>query len=121
MSREQWGHGYWRGVQDAESGKAHDNFSDDVKKFICHMCISNGAKTYDKSLFAVSELLAICRMAGVSEKYAKKVYDYIMENEPYGCYISGNPHTTWTDDYFVLPCGFNDVNYWTKELERIES
>lgn len=116
MSREQWGHGYWKGVQDAQNGKIKSKFSDEVKYWIAMMCSVNEFKSYDKSLYSVSDFIFDFNL---SEKYAKRVYDYVLNNNYYEfrpnqfswCYISGEPWDNWHDDYFVLP----GANYSPKE------
>lgn len=82
------------------------------------MWLDNQKKEYDKSLYPVRQLFAFCRFCGIDEKYAKAVYDYVMHNEPYGCYISGAPKDKMIDDYFVLSPlfelenGLDQQDYW---------
>ena len=113
MSREQWGHGYWQGVKDAETGKNKTRTDDEAAFMVCNMCIINADKDYDRSLFSVREFIAFCRFAGLSKKYAKRIYDYIFANEPYGCYVSGHESGPWEDDYFVLPG--EEKEFWLQE------
>lgn len=105
MSREQWGHGYWSGVRDAEMGKVKNHISiQSLSEFlVCHMVLSNRNKTHDRSLFPVSELCTMACFIGLPDKNAKDVYNYVFHKEPFGCYISGAPGEHWTLDYFVLP------------------
>ena len=120
MSREQWGHGYWKGVEDANSGKVRTPIEDEAKHAICLMCASNEKKEYDRTLFPVREFIAFCHMAGLGEKYAKNVYDYVMNNMPYGAYISGGARNPWYEDYFVVPVWDEDADWWRRELNSIE-
>ena len=117
MSREQWGHGYWKGVEDATAGKVRLKFPDEVKYWVCQMCISNCNKSYDRTLFPVREFIWLCDFCGISERYAKKVYDYIILNEPFGCYVSGPANGSWDKDYFVLPVA--DKAHWQKIADEI--
>ena len=117
VSKEQWGNGYWKGVDDAQNGKIKHKFSDEVKYWICHMTYVNEAyKPYDKSLYRVQDLIndwAFVMDYKIAERQAKKVYDYILNwKEPYfyveglgSTYISGSRWSDWRDDYFVLPIG----------------
>ena len=117
MSREQWGHGYWQGVKDAQMGKVKTQFPLEAEWLICRMCVENDDKDYDKSLYPVRQLISKLHFCGLDEKYAKRVYDYVMYNEPYGSYISGNPRAEWTEDYFVLPFGYNKVSIWKERAQ----
>lgn len=105
MSREQWGHGYWQGVNDALSGSVVKN---DIEKLsrtmICCMCKINKNNTHDKLLFPVSSAFRFfCDWIGIDEKEFKTSYTYILNNEPLGCYISGHPNDDMMNDFFVLP------------------
>lgn len=113
MSRAQWGHGYWQGVKDAEFRKKRARMDDEAAFMVCNMCIMNANKDYNRSLFPVKEFISFCRFAGLNKEYAKSVYDYIMANEPYGCYISGDVDWDWEYDYFCLPCG--EKEFWIQE------
>ena len=125
MSREQWGNGYWKGVDDAQNGKIKHKFSDEVKYWICRMVYTNTAyKPYDKSLYRVQDLINDWAFAidyKIAERKAKAIYDYILNwKEPYFyvdglcfAYISGEQWADWRDDFFVLPIG--------KKLEDIEN
>lgn len=103
MSREQWGHGYWKGVEDATNGNVNSSVSDIARYFVCQMCIANKRKECDRLLFSVTLFRSWCIVAGFSDRYAKRIYDYILNNEPYGCYVSGESWNKWTQDCFVLP------------------
>lgn len=117
MSREQWGHGYWKGVEDATCGNVRSSLPVIAKWLVCNMCISNADKDYDRSLFPVKELIAFLACVGLDTKYAQKVYKYVQKNEPYGCYISGHPKAPWKEDYFVLP--FDSKDAWQKEADSL--
>ena len=110
MSQSQWGHGYWKGVEDAKNGTVtKDNTELWAKFYCCHFMISNSDKEYDRSLYPVSEFIArAVGFDGISRNLAKKIYDYIMINQPYGCYVSGEHDAPWEEDYFV-------IGNWTKE------
>ena len=124
MSREQWGHGYWKGVSDAQNGAVKGNIKDEAMYWIANMCVSNKRKTLDASLYPVKEWLSMCRFCGLSERYAKRIYDYVythnhFEFEPQRhslCYITGDERNSWTEDYFCLPIG----NYETAEWAAIK-
>ena len=99
MSNEQWGHGYWKGVQDANAGTVNRKFQDEVHLLVCDMCIENETKTYDKTLYPVIQLIARLN----DEKYVKRVYDYILAINSPVCFISGPAYGPWENDCFVLP------------------
>ena len=106
MSREQWGHGYWKGVKDAKEGKViqKDEIEKLSKVFVCVMCNFNRTKACDKTLFSVRELYIFATtIVGLSEELIHEVYNYILHYTPYGCYVSGDLNDDWMKDYFVLP------------------
>ncbi len=113
MSRQQWGHGYWQGVKDTEAGKKRIRIDDEAAFMVCNMCIMNADKDYDKSLFSVKEFISFCRFAGLNKKYAKMIYDNILKNGHYGCYITGYSEDPWENDYFCLPGA--EKEFWLKE------
>lgn len=129
MSREQWGHGYWRGFEDAKRSmnRTGDSFKDDVKFWIANMCISNWDKSESRTLYPVREWISAARMCGITEKYARKVYDYILRNNFYDfepesyswCYVSGGEQSNWNDDYFVIPIGDRKKEEWQNIADRI--
>jgi hypothetical protein len=131
MSREQWGHGYWQGVEDAQSGTIRKKytFKDEVKFWIANMCISNCSKTYDASLFSVRDFVFYITQCGLSEKYAKKVYDYILKHNMYDfkpkvyceCYVSGDKRWKWFEDYFVLPISCYTRDEWQQIANKLKS
>lgn len=130
MSREQWGHGYWKGVEDAEMGKVRTKikFLDEVKFWIANMCCSNWHKTYDATLFPVEEWISYANFCGMDIKYAKKVYDYILKNNYYDfepgqyswCYVSGSSKSKWYDDYFVIPINNYSLEEWQGFVDEIQ-
>ena len=105
MSRQQWGHGYYQAIKDIEDGTLKVN--NDVEKLstilICTMCNINRNVLHDKSLFSVKDLLLHSEVAGIPQEFIHKSYNFIMANEPYGCYVSGENGKDWLYDYFVLP------------------
>ena len=105
MSREQWGHGYWKGVNDAISGSVGKTDIERLSEtMVCCMCRANQSKEFDKSLFAVSQAFTLfCRFSGINEEDFKNAYKYILNKEPLGCYVSGNPNDDMMNDFFVLP------------------
>lgn len=122
MSREQWGHGYWKGVEDAQSGKVRSKFPDEVKYWIAMMCSANEYKDYDRGIYKVSDFIFDFNL---ENKYAKRIYDYIfnrqLHNKDYydfrpdewsWCYISGDPKDDWYDDYFVIPYANYSCEEW---------
>ena len=123
MSREQWGHGYWKGVEDAQAGKVRSKFLDEVKYWIAMMCSTNEYKTYDKSLYSVSDFAFDFNL---SQKYAKKIYDYILNNNYYDfrpgqwswCYVSGNSWDKWYEDYFVIPYSSYSPEEWCNIIDE---
>ena len=117
MSRKQWGHGYWKGVEDAENGKILMSRKDICEYWIAHMCLSNIHKDHDRSLYPVHELIArLCGCEGYELSDVKKIYDYIMSYQPLDCYVSGYPKEEWTQDWFVIPNLDED-----EALEKIQS
>ena len=117
MSREQWGAGYWQGVEDARNGKVRTNIEALAGWCVCLMRIDNEKKSYDRTLFPVAQLVAYFQSAGLDKSLVKAVYDYIMRHEPYGCYIGGFFADPWYEDYFVLPWG--RVEEYEKERDRL--
>ena len=117
MSREQWGHGYWKGVEDAQSGKIKSKFPDEVKYWIAMMCSTNEYKDHDHSLYSVSDFIFDFSL---DIRYAKRIYNYILKNNYYDfrpnkwswCYVSGDQFSKWDDDYFVLPYGHYSPEEW---------
>lgn len=128
MSREQWGHGYWKGVEDAQAGKVRAQFPTEVKFWIAHMCASNYRKDYDRSLFAVSDWIRFARFCGMGETYAKRIYDFILRHEFYEfepdrqswCYVSGSARSNWVDDYFVVPWSDYELPEWEKIIDGMQ-
>ena len=107
MSREQWGHGYRQGVRDAEIG--HVRKSADLKKFaedaLVMMWKWNQKKINDRSLFPVNAFKSYLALFGdnMNEKGLwKDIYDYILYNEPFGCYVSGPSNKSIDEDFFVV-------------------
>lgn len=117
MSREQWGHGYWKGVEDAQSGTVKSKFPDEVKYWIAMMCSFNEHKDYDHSLYRAGDLILNYNL---SWQYAKRIYNYILNNNYYDfrpgrwswCYVSGLQNSKWNDDYFVLPVSDYGPEEW---------
>lgn len=106
MSRQQWGHGYWQGVNDANSGKVKPSepSAEDLTMLCMTFMVDHNRGEYDSSLFPVWGLVA-----SIGENDAKKVYDYSLKNQ----LIGDGMGDSWTDDYFLLPA-------WTeKECEEI--
>lgn len=104
MSREQWGNGYWQGIYDAQIGTVKQK--EDIQK-IAEECLKqmwrfNQSKDQDRSLFHVNELRCFLMACGLPSDTWKKVYDYVMYHQPYGCYISGFSNDPPEEDYFVL-------------------
>ena len=129
MSREQWGHGYWRGVEDATNGVVRSiPFKEEVMYWIANMCCSNYRKDFDATLFPVAEWIEYASFCGLSEKYAKKVYDYILNNNYYDfkpqayswCYVSGNAKSDWRNDFFVLSISNYTLKEWEKIVDEIQ-
>lgn len=106
MSREQWGHGYWKGVEDHAAGRVKDHI--DIKK-MAEMCVlamvKMNAHVYEgRSLLKVSTFETFAyRFCGIDTHTLDRVYDYILHNEPFGAYVSGAPDADKRDDYYVLP------------------
>jgi hypothetical protein len=117
MSQKQCGHGYWKGVYDALNDTIKTDIGKQAEWCVCQMCIINEEKNYSKLVFPVKELQICCALAGLDRLYVKRIYDYIMHNEPYGCYVSGENGSKWTDDCFILPNGIDGT--WQAEAERI--
>ena len=121
MSREQWGHGYWKGVEDAQIGNIRLPIDDEVKLWIATMCRFNSKSHYDRSLFPVSSFISFVYFCGMDEKYAKKIYNYILNhnyyefkpNEPACCYVTGSWRNDWAKDYFVIPVHQYSYDEWT--------
>lgn len=126
MSREQWGHGYWKGVADAKNGRVSD-IALEAKYWIANMCISNYEKSYDRSLYPVKEWIWFCRFCGLSQKYARRIYDYVLDNnyhefeknEPLCCYVTGRPSGLWGGDYFVIPLHVYTKEKWQEIADKI--
>lgn len=114
MSKKQWGHGYWHGVQDAINGTVNlMNLEEKTILIVCLMCIWNNKKQYDQSLFPVWQFNVFVEDSGMTKRQAKNIYNYVLQNEPYGCYVSGDEGDDWLNDWFVLP------NMSKDECERI--
>lgn len=102
-------------------GKNKEKFRDEVKFWICHMCIANYNKPWNRSLVPVSEWVSdLCLFCGITMQYAKKVYDYILDNNEYDfetdsyswCYVSGEVWDEWDKDYFVIPISNYTEEEW---------
>ena len=106
MSREQWGHGYWRGVFDEKYGKVrkHCDIERSAKMALYDMARWNLDSYYDRSLYSVSSFCTFLRFAGVEDvdSYAKPIYDFVLKYQPLDCYISGDSNDPWYKDYFVI-------------------
>ena len=95
----------------------------EVMFWIAHMCLSNKRKMNDKSLYPVKEFVSCCGFCGYTEKYAKKIYNYILEHNTFEfkpgfasiCYVSGKNSQPWIDDYFVIPVS----DYTEEEYQQI--
>ncbi len=109
MSREQWGHGYHKGVQDALDGVVKEPYdiADITRDCLLLMWRTNQSKSYDRSLFPVSQFYAFLTLFGLDDNIGTRVYNYVLNNEPYGCYIGGTPRSKPKDDFFVL----TDLSY----------
>ena len=63
----------------------------------------------------------------MSEKYAKKVYTHILNNNYFEfkpnlfsyCYVSGAQQWDWTDDYFVIPYADYELKEWEKIVDEL--
>lgn len=123
MSREQWGHGYWKGVADAKNGKLDSDANVETMYWIANMCISNYPKAESRSLFPVREWIYYARFCGMSQTYAKKIYDHIFNVNHYNfrssrtstCYVTEGCGKGWNEDYFVLPL----LDYKKEEWQEI--
>ena len=123
MSREQWGHGYHKGVIDGISGKYDEKEILHPMFWVCHMNLSNIGKINDGSLYPVKEL--VTRMSlfydpSEAKIRAREVYDFVMNKEPYLCYVSGETSSNWKDDYFVIRPSLGRT-FWLRELGRVEN
>ena len=110
MSREQWGHGYYKGVEDALSGAITltDYAPVAANFFICVLC-GNGISKGNLEPVPFSDLIAL----GCDMELLKEVHDYILNNKPIGSYISGAINDKWHDDSIVLPATFSETKeYW---------
>lgn len=107
ISRKQWGHGYWKGVEDATNKVSdllpQDEMWEGVCFWVANMCMTNSNRYRDQGLYPVKDLILDFSIDGRGEKAAKKLYDYVLKRTPLGCYVSGGLHSDWKDDYFVLP------------------
>ena len=128
MSKVQWGHGYWKGVEDAVCGNIRVPIGEEVKFWIANMCLSNCYKTSDRSLFPVKEWISYAAFCGLSEKYAKKIYNYILNNNYYHfssdgkvcwCYVSGDLRWDWKEDYFIVPHDDYTAEEWQSIADKI--
>lgn len=108
MSKKQWNNGYWTGYNDAKNGKQDLLISEKAELAIAWMCDKN-RDCVDCSLFRVWRLVAAIGYEGE----ARNIYNYILKNEPLGCYIGGEYGNGWMDDWFVLP------NFTAKDCEEI--
>jgi hypothetical protein len=97
--------------KNTECKKSNSSFEREVMFWIARMCLSNKSKRYDKSLYPVSTFISHVVFCGFSEQYARKIYNYILDNNNYEfedgsvaqCYVSGDKRNDWKDDYFVIP------------------
>lgn len=117
MSREQWGNGYWKGVHDAQNGHVKTDFANIARFTVCQMCIMNHDAECSRLVFPVTKMCIWLEIAGLPKGLAKRIYDYILINEPYGCYVSGESWQKWTDDCFILPMGTKED--WQAEADKI--
>lgn len=87
MSREQWGHGYRRGVYDAQIGcvKCADILNlDTISKFmILHMMASNYNKNHNRCQYPVSEFYARGSFLGIEKDMLDNIKKYIEQKHPY--------------------------------------
>ena len=108
MSKRQWGHGYWSGVYDASVGavREKETIKDLTEKSLLLMAQFNESKEYDRSLFPVNQFIAYLLFCGYDRERAtqevKAIYDYTLNNMPFGCYITGGRNNLWLDDYFEI-------------------
>lgn len=110
-NRRYWENKAAKENQKTKSAKEKPKVELGASYWICRMVLSNWNKTYDKSLFPVSNFVSMCFFSGFSERYAKRIYNYILNNnyhelfpdEVYWCYVSGENSQEWVQDYFVLP------------------
>ncbi|MBR0340801.1 MAG: hypothetical protein IJH64_00850 [Oscillospiraceae bacterium] len=104
MSKQQWGHGYWKGVQDAQNGDVRCNIEKVSKHWIKWMMQENADAKHSRLLYSVKDFsFWLTCVFGYTPEYVKQIYDYILNNEPDGCYVTGQPFGEWIDDMFVLP------------------
>lgn len=116
MSREQWGHGYWQGVSDAQNDLVEEPI--DIKSLsefiVCQMCLIKHKRKDPDSLFLVNDAIVIfCGFAGLSKTTMRRIYKYILTNTPLNCGISGdNSGDEWTEDTFILPLWDRTLTEW---------
>lgn len=119
MSKEQWGHGYHQGVKDALVGTLDHSFN--VKRWsevlVAYMMLNNRYGMYDRSLYSVHQALIVCNASfGMTKEQFEIVYSYILKNEPFGCYVSGDvENKDIYKDYFCL----NPYLYTEEKLKCI--
>ena len=101
MSREQWGHGYYKGVHDERLGLVPIDWDIDelVSFFIRGLRIVGcGGNVEVKSAYIQFSLFG-----GLSDEIFKDIYDFILAHPGYdGCYISGHNDANWNEDVFIL-------------------
>jgi hypothetical protein len=103
VSKQQWGHGYWKGVQDAEIGNVTCDIKNACEYWIAWMKHCNHDKVRSRTLFSVRDFsFWLTFVFGYTPEQVKQIYDYILKNEPCGCYVTGQPNGEWIDDMFVL-------------------
>lgn len=87
MSREQWGHGYHKGIQDALYGDIQyeiQYYADNVLK----LARSIPSKKSYRSIKMICALLYIYH--GLEEEKTMKIIEWINKNNYQGCYITSS-------------------------------
>lgn len=118
MSRQQWGNGYWKGVQDAQNGKVF-NIDSAAKYWIKWMINENEVKNLNRSIYPVNEFYYWAMESGYTHGQVKAVYDRILKGDMYNghCFVTGLNGCEWFDDFFVLPRK-DIVEYWNQKEDE---
>lgn len=96
MSREQWGSGYWRGIEDARRGN-YGSYSEKAKQCadsIILSIIDYEEKKDDREVKTLNQIINIFVLSefygGEDRKAIHSAFNYIWHEQPYGFYIGGD-------------------------------
>ena len=136
MSRQQWGHGYYKGVKDSQKilQEAIDGWSADELELITEYCIAEmtysryvieGYDGEDASAYRVSRFYSIFHNRDrIPVSILDAIYEYILEYGPYNTQITGPAGNKDIENDVIRVYGMNgkkELSEWLRDVtERMK-